>query len=147
MKVRDVMEGDVKTCKLDDNLELVAMMMWHSDCGSIPVLDQSGTPIGIVTDRDIAMSCALNHKPLWELRARDVTNNRPLYTCHENDDMSFALETMRTYRIRRLPVVDKAGHLRGLISIDDIVAASEEKVPGMSFRDTMSTLKAVFIHH
>jgi CBS domain-containing protein len=121
--------------------------MWNTDCGSIPVIDQSGTPIGIITDRDIAMSCALIHKPLWKLRARDVTNSRPLYTCHGNDDMSFALETMRTYRIRRLPVVDKTGHLRGLISIDDIVAASEEKLPGMSFRDTMSTLKAVRIHH
>jgi len=147
MKVRDVMESDVKTCRPDDNLESVAMTMWHNDCGAAPVIDQSGTPIGIITDRDIAMSSALNHRPLWELRARDVTNNRPLYTCHENDDMSFALETMRTYRIRRLPVVDKTGHLRGLISIDDIVAYSEEKLPGMSFQDTMSTLKAVCIHH
>lgn len=147
MKVRDVMEKDVKTCSLDDNLESVAMLMWNNDCGSAPVIDQSGTPIGIITDRDIAMSCALNHKPLWELRTRDVTNNRPLYTCHENDDMSFALETMRAHRIRRLPVVDKTGHLRGLISIDDIVACSEDKLTGMSFQDTMNTLKAVCIHH
>ena len=78
MKVRDVMESNVKTCALNDNLESVATLMWNNDCGSIPVIDQSGTPIGIITDRDIAMSCALNHKPLWELRARDVTNSRPL---------------------------------------------------------------------
>lgn len=147
MKVCDVMEKDVKTCSPDDTLEAAAMMMWNSDCGSAPVIDQSGTPIGIITDRDIAMSCALNHKPLWELRTRDVTNNRQLYTCNGNDDMRTALETLQAHRIRRLPVVDDAGHLQGLISIDDIVACSEEKMPGMSFQDTMNTLKAVCIHH
>lgn len=147
MKVHNVMEKDVKTCSSDDTLESVAMMMWNSDCGSAPVIDPSGKPIGIITDRDIAMSCALNHKPLWELRTRDVTNNRPLYTCNENDDMRSALETMKSHRIRRLPVVDDVGHLQGLISIDDVVAFSEEKLPDLSFQDTMSTLKAVCIHH
>lgn len=147
MKVTNVMQKDVKTCGLDDTLESVALMMWNNDCGSAPVIDQSGTPLGIITDRDITMSCALNHKPLWELRTREVTNNRPLYTCNENDDISAALETLQTHRVRRLPVVNDAGHLHGLISIDDIVACSQEKMPGMSFQDTMNTLKAVCIHH
>lgn len=147
MKVTDVMQKDVKTCSPDDTLESVALMMWNNDCGSAPVIDQSGTPTGIITDRDITMSCALNHKPLWDLRTKDVTNNRPLYTCKEKDDMSSALETLQTHRIRRLPVVDDAGHLHGLISIDDIVACSKEKMPGISFQDTMNTLKAVCTHH
>ena len=147
MKVSDLMERDVKTCSPDDTLESSAMMMWNNDCGSATVVDTSGTPIGIVTDRDIAMSCALNHKPLWELRNSEVTNNQTLYTCNENDDIGYALEAMQAHRVRRLPVVNDGGHLLGIISIDDVVACSEEKTPGMSFRDTMNAMKAVCIHH
>jgi CBS domain-containing protein len=147
MKVLELMQKDVKTCSPDDSLESIALMMWNHDCGSIPVVDPAGKPIGIITDRDIAMSCALNHKSLWDLRARDVTNNRPLFTCYEDDDMSVALATMQTHRIRRLPAVDDDGQLQGLISIDDVVARSEEKLRGMSYKDAMHTLKAVCVHH
>lgn len=147
MKTCDVMERDVKTCSPDDNLESAAMLMWNNDCGAAMIIDPTGTPVGILTDRDIAMSCALNHKPLWDLSARDVTNNRPLYTCNENDDVRSALFTMQQQKIRRLPVVNEAGHIQGIISIDDIVACSEENMPDLSYQDTMKTLKAVCIHH
>ncbi len=147
MKVRDVMEKDVKSCGPDDTLESLAMTMWNNNCGSVPVTDSSGTPIGIITDRDIAMSSALNHKPLWELCSREVTNSRPLYTCNEKDDIHAALEAMQAYQVRRLPVIDDSGHLKGIISIDDIVACSEETTPGMSYLETMNTLKAVCVHH
>ncbi len=147
MKVSELMEREVKTCSPEDSLESSAMLMWNNDCGSVPVIEASGKPIGIITDRDIAMSCALNHKPLWELRTSDVTNNRPLYSCNENDDIYSALTTMKTRRVRRLPVVDGSGCLQGIISIDDIVARSEKKTPGMTFQDTMNTLKAVCAHH
>lgn len=147
MKVRDIMEKDVKTCNTNDTLEAPAMLMWNHNCGSAPVIDGSGTPIGIITDRDITMSCALNHKPLWELRTSEVISDRPLYTCNENDDISTALKTMQNNRVRRLPVVNNDGRLQGIISIDDIVACFKEETPGMSFHDTMNTLKAVSISH
>lgn len=147
MKACDVMVRDVKTCSPDDTLESVAMVMWNNDCGSVTMIDQMGTPIGIITDRDIAMSCALNHKSLWELSVKDVTNNRSLYMCNENDDVKSTLATMQQQKIRRLPVVNKAGHLEGIISIDDIVACSKETMPDLSYRDTMKTLKAVCTHH
>ncbi|MEJ2565196.1 MAG: CBS domain-containing protein [Gammaproteobacteria bacterium] len=147
MRVSDVMERDVRTCSPDDSLEAVAMTMWNNDCGAVPIIGQSGEPLGIITDRDIAMSCALNHKPLWELHARDVANNRSLYTSREGDDIQSALNTMQTHRVRRLPVVDDSGHLRGIVSMDDVIYRSEEHMPGMSYWDTMNTLKAVCIHH
>jgi CBS domain-containing protein len=147
MKIFEVMEKDVTSCSPDDTLDAIAMLMWQNDCGSVAVVDQAGTAVGIITDRDIAMSCALNHKSLWDLCARDVTNNRPLYTCKENDDVGVALGIMQAQKIRRLPIVSESGHLRGIISTDDIVARSDEKMPDLSFRDTMKTLKAVCIHH
>lgn len=147
MKACDVMERNVTTCSPDDNLESVAMMMWNNDCGSVTMINEMGAPMGIITDRDITMSCALNHKSLWDLCVSDVTNNQSLYMCNENDNVKSMLVTMQQHKIRRLPVVNKAGHLEGIISIDDIVACSKEKAPDLSFRDTMKTLKAVCIHH
>lgn len=147
MKVREVMARDVKTCRPEDSLESSAMLMWNNDCGALPVVDSSGKPIGIITDRDIAMYSVLNHKPLWELRASDVTGSRPLYSCKENDDISAALKAMQTHRVRRLPVISDSGSLRGIISIDDVVARSEERKSGISYLDTINTLKAVCVHH
>lgn len=147
MKACDVMEEDVKTCRPADTPEAVVMAMWNNDGGAVPVIVNSGTPIGIVTDRDIAICCALSHKPLWDLHVKDVTNNRPVHTCNENNDIATALRTMPAHRIRRLPVADDGGHLKGIISAGDIVALSEENVPGLSFQDTMNMLKAVCVHH
>ena len=147
MIVSELMERDVVTCHPDENLEVAARLMWDNNCGSILAIREDGVPIGIVTDRDIAMSCMLNHKALWELHARDVTNSRPLHTCAEHDDIKSALNTMQVHRIRRLPVVDESGRLQGIISIDDIITQSAEQAPELSFRDTMDTLKAVCIQH
>jgi CBS domain-containing protein len=141
------MERDVVTCHPDENLETAARLMWDNNCGSIPVIDEYGIPVGIVTDRDIAMSCVLNHRAPWELRVSDVTNNRPLHVCGEHEDIKGALHTMQMQKIRRLPVVNDAGRLQGIISIDDAIARSEERAPDLSFRDTMDTLKAVCIQH
>jgi CBS domain-containing protein len=152
MNVRDVMTRDAKGCSPDTSLESVAMMMWDHNCGSIPVVDPTGTPIGLITDRDIAMSAALGHKPLWELTARDVLNGRAVYTCRADDNLKAALKTMWAQHIRRIPVVDAGGHLAGILSVDDIVSHAErgsrgQMPPELSFDDAVATLKSVVYHH
>lgn len=147
MYASNVMERDVVACGPNETLESAAMMMWKNDCGAVVVVDESGAPVGIVTDRDIAMSCALNHKAMWDLSMCDVTNNRTLYTCNENDDMSDALQTMGEHKIRRLLVTNTEGKLQGIISIGDIVAFAGGKKKDLSYQTTMKTLKAVCIHH
>ena len=152
MHVREIMTTDIGTCNSDTNLEAVAQLMWDKDCGSVPVLDDSRTPIGIITDRDIAMGCAINHKALWEMTTREVLNNRTVYTCSAEEDIKTALKTMSKHHIRRLPVVDNEGHIEGMLSIDDVIActpksAASGKSQGISVDDTLSTLKKVSKHH
>jgi len=147
MNVREVMTSKVVTCNADARLDTVAMMMWDNDCGSIPVIDQSQKPIGIVTDRDIAMGAALQHKALWDIVAQDVTNNRPIHTCIADVDVASALKMMQSQRIRRLPVVNGTGQLVGIVSLDDIVALAQKTGAELSFDDAMTTLKAVCKHH
>lgn len=151
MNIKDLMVKKVTSCTPETNLEVAGQLMWDQDCGAIPVLDDDNHPIGILTDRDIAMSAVLNHKPLWDITAHDVTGNREIFTCHMDEDIKSALTTMQTHKIRRVPVVDSDGRLHGLLSIDDIIACSEqgkgETQPQILFEDTMNTLKAVCFHH
>ena len=119
MNVTDIMVSDVRTCSPDTNLESAALMMWDNDCGSLPIVDDGGTPIGLITDRDIAMASARNHKSLWDIKTSELMSDGPLFTCKPDDDIKSALELMQTQKVRRLPVTDNSGHLEGMLSIDD----------------------------
>lgn len=151
MKLRELMIKEVVSCTPDTNLEAAGQMMWDHECGAIPVLDDGGHPVGIVTDRDIAMSAVLNHKPLWDIRAGEVIGNRELHTCHLDDDVQIALSTMQAHKVRRVPVIDGDGRLQGMVSIDDVISrsgrASGKTRPAASLDETMTTLKAVCFTH
>lgn len=148
MNIKDAMVGNVCTCRPETSLEDVARIMWEKDCGSVPVVDEQQRPVGIITDRDIAIGSVLQHKALWEICARDITNSRPLFTCKQSDDIKNALELMREQSIRRLPVVDAQGKLVGLISMGDIIAcAGTDKSAKLALNDMAGMLKSVSGHH
>jgi len=151
MYVRDLMTREVVTCKSDSNAETAALMMWNSDCGSVPVVDNSGRAIGMITDRDICMAVALQRKSASEIQVKDFMSNQ-LYSCHPEDNIRHAMKTMASHKIKRLPITNGSGQVEGLLSIDDIVACAERgargiSTPELSFDDTMVTLKAVCNHH
>ena len=149
MNVDDIMVTEAKSCTTETTLDQVAMQMWEYNCGSIPVVNQENKPVGIITDRDIAMCCALNHKAPWEMTAATVMADRTIYTCCADDDIASALSLMKEHKVRRLPVTDSDGFFTGMVSIDDVVAFSEKLTPTkkQSYDLTMNTLKAVAIHH
>lgn len=149
MNIRDLMTPEVKVCFSDMTLDQVAMMMWVGDCGVIPVVDNDNRPIGMVTDRDIVMCCALNQKSLRELTVSTVTGTRELFSCSAGDDLEIALSMMKAHKIRRLPVTDAQGQLTGILSIDDVIACTEKtkSATTVPYDTTMSALKAVAIHH
>lgn len=148
MNVTDIMVSDVTSCGPETTLESAAMMMWDDDCGSLPIIDDGGNPIGIVTDRDITMASARAHKALWDITTSEVMSDGPLYTCNPDDDIISALKVMQTHKVRRLPVTDDSGHLEGMLSIDDIVFCAEQDTDAeLPFDEAMSTLKAVCKHH
>jgi CBS domain-containing protein len=93
------------------------------------------------------MGAALQHKPLWDISAMDVTNDRTVRTCRADADVATALQMMQSHKVRRLPVVNANGDLVGIVSIDDIVALAQKGGPELSFDDAMTTLKAVCVHH
>ncbi|NIR30369.1 MAG: CBS domain-containing protein [Gammaproteobacteria bacterium] len=152
MKVGEIMTHGVRTCTPESSLEDAALIMWDGDCGAVPVIDHEGRPVGVITDRDIAMGSALQHKSLSDIRVSDVINGRPAHLCHVDDDIKNALKTMWGQKVRRLPVVGMDGRVLGILSIDDVITHAErgsrgQTVPDLSFDDAMNTLKAVARYH
>lgn len=150
MQVRDIMHTDVKFCSPESPLDTVALTMWNHDCGSVPIVDNQGRPIGIVTDRDIAMGCAIQHRPLWDIKSIDIAKDRSLFTCRLDEDISTALELMQQKQIRRVPVVDQEGKLAGILSLGDVVAHTGNghghRKSAIREESMLTTLKAVVAH-
>jgi CBS domain-containing protein len=123
MKVKELMTSDVKSCSPETNLAAAAQIMWDEDCGVVPVIDERGKVVGVITDRDICIAAATRARSEGEIRVQDVIS-KALYTCSPGDDMRTALETMRSRKVRRLPVIDQGGRLAGIVSIHDIALQS-----------------------
>ena len=119
MKVKELMTSDVKSCGPDTDLAAAAKIMWEGDCGAVPVTDDRGKVIGIITDRDICIAAATRSRREGEIPVREVSS-KTLYTCTPGDDVRVALETMKNRKVRRLPVIGQDGQLAGILSIHDI---------------------------
>lgn len=98
--------------------DALAIMREHK-IGGIPVTDNAGKLVGIVTNRDLRFE---KHaaRPIAELMTSDN-----LIVTEDGSDLSKAEQILREYRIEKLPVVDGEGKLVGLITYRDIIKLSE----------------------
>jgi CBS domain-containing protein len=120
MKIEAIMSDRVRSCGPETNLSSVVETMWTYDCGIVPVVDERGEAIGVVTDRDICIALGTRDVPASSLVARNVMRE-PVIGCAPDDDCVEVLLTMQEHHVRRLPVLAIGGVLIGIVSIDDIV--------------------------
>jgi CBS domain-containing protein len=118
------MTSSVKTATRDMTLREVAIMMRDGDVGSVPVVED-GKLIGIVTDRDIVVRSIADGKdassPVGEALTTEIYSVRP-------DDFVFeAVRLMGDKQVRRVPVVDEAGALAGIIAMADVALEMEDE--------------------
>jgi len=152
MYVNEAMSTSVRTCTNGTSLEDIARMMWESDCGAVPVVNDANHPIGMVTDRDIAMAAMLNHQPLWNLSAEQVIQGRRACTSNQGETLEDCLGRMEQNAIRRMMVTDDSGALVGILSMGDALAAtlpdaSRKKAPRVNVDQVMGMLRKVSAHH
>jgi CBS domain-containing protein len=145
MRVQEVMTDHVRCCGPDDDVATAAAMLWETDCGALPVVED-GRLAGIVTDRDICIAIGTRDRIPHELKVRDV-ETREVATCSPGDDVHSAMEVMRRTKVRRLPVVGDDGRLLGLLSLNDLILrADRRRGSGVSYDDVLNTIKAVSEH-
>ena len=142
MKVQQVMTPAPSACGAEANLCQAVELMWKGDFGALPVTDEGGKVIGILTDRDIAMALGTRNRPACDVRVGDVML-KPVVTCRPDDDVETALHSMEERQIRRLPVVDAQERLCGLFSLNDAVL---ETGSGVDADAVVSTLHSISEH-
>ncbi|MGE5178209.1 MAG: CBS domain-containing protein [Bacteroidota bacterium] len=150
MKVEQLMTRDVDCARPEDTLADAAMIMWRRDCGIVPVVDRTGGRfLGVLTDRDICMATATKHCAPDALPVGDVMSRRAL-TCRSSDDIRVAMHRMAEGQVRRVPVVDAAGHLEGIVTVNDLTLAAERNAQRgddvVSYPEAMGVLRAISRH-
>lgn len=145
VKVEKLMKADVASCRSHDKGSVAARIMWERDCGVVPVVDEDSRVLGMVTDRDLCMASYFQKKPVHEIPVSRVMSQE-LWSCRAEDDASDAELKMREHQVRRLPVTDAQGRLRGILSLSDIAleaareARAKPKKLDVSFADVAATL-------
>lgn len=119
IRARDVMTRDVTTVHPDDPVRYAARMMGECDCGAVPVVDDNGRMIGMITDRDIAIRVVANGEDPQRTRVSDCMTHET-FSCDADSDISECMETMSDHQIRRMPIVDGRGRVVGIVSQADL---------------------------
>lgn len=141
MMVEEIMNKNVATCMSNDDVVRVAARMRSRDCGFVPVVNEGGAVVGVITDRDVCLAVA--SKPTLSHAAVKDVMSQPVFTCFPQDTAIAAMATMVKHRVRRLPVLDKThGHMKGVLSLDDLAGAPRRRGAPTN-DDVAETLRAL----
>lgn len=119
MELNTLMTANPACCSRDTPLHDVAKLMADNDCGMIPVVDQQGMPLGVVTDRDIAIRAVAGGKDPASCSAGDYMSS-PVRTVPMDTSLADCCAAMESAQVRRMPVVDKDGRICGVVAQADI---------------------------
>lgn len=119
----DIMTKDVTVCSPQTVLRDVAEKMQSDGIGSIPVVE-GGRLVGIVTDRDIVCRVIADGRDTRSTTVSEAMSN-DVVTCGPDDSVHEAIRKMGENQVRRIPVSDSTGRLRGIIAMADIALEAE----------------------
>lgn len=111
---------EVDLVDANESVQVAAERMNSRNVGTLIVLDGDLHPIGVVTDRDLAIRVLAKGRDPIQTLVEDVMTRFP-YNVSEETPVEMALSKMRAGGFRRLPVVDEAGKLIGVLTLDDIL--------------------------
>lgn len=120
--IRNILSGKgwgAKSVSPQETLLGLADMLVSNRIGAVPVLDETGKLLGLVSERDIVTGLSEHHDQVTGLTAGDVMA-RTVQTCSPDCTVVDAMQLMTTYRQRHIPILEE-GRLMGMISIGDLV--------------------------
>lgn len=126
-KCSEVMTKNPSCCLATDTVAKAAQQMKKEMVGSIPVIENEKTKklIGIVTDRDLAIQVIADGRDSKTTKVSDVMTQNVI-TCGIDDDVQNAVDAMAKNQLRRIPVVDTANMVVGIISQADVATRVDE---------------------
>jgi CBS domain-containing protein len=123
-KCREIMTRNVKTANREATLQDVAALMREGDMGAMPIVED-GKLVGIVTDRDIVVRAIADGKDV-STKIGDVMTGE-VFAVRENDFVFEAIRLMGDKQVRRVPIINDAGELAGIIAMADVALETEDQ--------------------
>lgn len=130
MAIGEVCNREVVIVERNASVAEAARLMRQFHVGDLVVVEHQGgkaRPVGIVTDRDIVLEVVAPAVSADNLMAGDIMTADPA-TVRESEGIFETLRYMRDQGVRRLPVVDGAGWLVGIITLDDLLELLAEEM-------------------
>ena len=122
MRARDIMTRKPECCSRHNTARDAARVMRDRDCGCVPIVDDAGRVVGIVTDRDLAIRGIAEGRDVDTLLSELMTS--VAVVCGQDDDLRDVEQKMAEMQVRRIPIVDAGGRCLGIISQADIARAA-----------------------
>lgn len=120
MTISSIMTKKVVALRPQDKVAKAAKLMREEGVGCVLVLDENRKPIGILTDRDIVISVVATGLNPKTTRLDQIMTSR-VVTAWEGEILLEVAKKMAEAYVRRLPIVDEKGRVKGLVSVDDIL--------------------------
>ena len=134
------------------DLVQLAELMHREAIGCIVVLDGEDRPVGIVTDRDLALRAVA-----WSSDPKTTTvtevMSAPVHTVEADAPLDKVIESMCSIGVRRVPVVDDAGRVVGLATLDDLFESLSAQLEDLSAtiagarRDARRNARSAYVRH
>ncbi|WP_394836445.1 CBS domain-containing protein [Pendulispora rubella] len=102
-----------------DSVAMAAAKLRDAHVGCV-VVTRGTHPVGIVTDRDLAVRVVAEGRDPWRTLVSDIVTYDP-FVVAVTDGIETALRRMREHGVRRMPIVDESGGVVGMVTADDLV--------------------------
>jgi CBS domain-containing protein len=135
MTVGEFCNRQVVFARRQESIAEAARRMRDLHVGTLVVIDEHNgqrRPIGVVTDRDLVIRVLAQEGPPVGATVVGEVMTSKLVTAQEGDDLVDALKKMRSFGVRRLPVVNERGGLEGILSFDDLVEFVADELSDLS---------------
>jgi CBS domain-containing protein len=123
MNMGEICNREVVIIDREDSILQAARLMREYHVGNVIVVDEQDggrIPVGILTDRDIVRALVASEVALDKVSVGDAMSF-DLLTVQEEEDIIGTIKKMRHHGVRRVPVVNRAGALQGIVAVDDLI--------------------------
>lgn len=131
MKVGELCRRKVATIDAGDSVAAAARRMRDSHVDQLIVVERregGGRPVGVVTERDLVVSVLADEEAdPTKLEIGSLVRDG-FASVTVDEDLDETLHRMRSFEARRLPVIDRAGRVHGVVTLDDVLAAIRREI-------------------
>lgn len=130
MSLEELIRRSPETLPPDATCTAAARLMREANVGTV-VVAEGAKPLGLVTDRDLAVRVVAEGRDPETVRLADVMSGEPIFLS-ERRSVASVIAVMRDLAIRRVMVVDEAGALIGVIALDDLLMRTADELAGLA---------------